>query len=86
MDSSNFETLKVTYIKKISCAVQTCKKLNKTTDERCCGCKITWNNQDCLMLTQDKKMDLYFDEALRCDLKWKKTVKDCVSVILLQTK
>ena len=86
MDSSKFETLEGTYIN--SCAVQTCKKLNEIIDQRCCGCKKTWNNQDCLMLTQDEKVDLYFEEALRCMnlSEVEKTAKDCVSALLPQTK
>ena len=86
MDSPKFETLEATYIN--SCDVQTCKKVNEIVDERCCGCKKTWNNQDCLILTQDEKVDLYFDEALRCMnlSEVEKTVKGYVSTLLPQTK
>ena len=82
MDSSKVKTLDALYIN--SCGVQTCKKLNENIDERCCGCKITWDNQDCLMLKQDKKVDLYFDEALRSMnlSEVEKDVKDCVSALL----
>ena len=40
------------------------------------------------MLSQDKKVDLYFHEALRCMSLFEvgKTVKDCVSARLPQTK
>ena len=27
---------------------------------------MTWNNQDCLIWTQEEQVGLYFDEAFRC--------------------
>ena len=64
MDSSKLETLEAFYVNR--CVVETCKKLNEIIDERCCGCKMTWNNQDCLIWTQEEQVGLYFDEAFRC--------------------
>ena len=82
MDSSKLETLEAFYVNR--CVVQTCKKLNEIIDERCCGCKMTWNNQDCLIWTQEEKVGLYFDEAFRCMnlSEVEKRVKDCVFGLL----
>ena len=44
--------------------MQVCKKLNQITNWRCCGCKILKEKQDCLMLSQEEKVETYFDEAL----------------------
>ena len=84
--TSRFETLDATYAN--SCAVQTCKKLNEIFSQRCCGCKISWENQDCEMLTQTEKVDLYFDEAFHHMnmVEVEARLKDCVCALIPKKK
>ena len=60
---SKLEVLQATFLN--TCAVQVCKKMNQITSWRCCGCKISKEKKDCLVLSQDEKVETYFDEALR---------------------
>ena len=59
---SKIEVLQATFLN--TYAVRVCKKLSQITNSRCCGCKISKEKQDCLMLSQDEKVETYFDEAL----------------------
>ena len=62
---SKIETLDATIVN--SCGVQDCKKLNENVSRRCCRCSIFWENENCEMLNQREKVELYFEEALPFD-------------------
>ena len=83
---SRLETLEAMYVN--SCAIQTCKKLNEIFNQRCCGCKVSWENRDCSMLTQSEKIDLYFEESFRyVDMaEVQVIVKNCVSALIPKKK
>ena len=46
-------------------AVEVCKHLHDIDIKHCCGCQVKNSNVQCLMLTEDEKIELHFDEALR---------------------
>ena len=79
-DLSKFETLEALIVN--SCAVQVSKHLNEIFTKRCCGCKLFEQNIDCAMLTQDEKIELYFEEALRHVTGVKEHMKDCITALL----
>ena len=45
-------------------AVEICKQLHRIDIDQCCGCKLT-ERSECLMLTEDEKIEINFQEALR---------------------
>jgi len=45
-------------------AVEICKQLHRIDIDQCCGCKLT-ERLECLMLTEDEKIEINFQEALR---------------------
>ena len=46
-------------------AVELCKHLHQLDMQHCCGCQVKNSHVECLMLTEDEKIELYFDEALQ---------------------
>ena len=45
-----------------ACAVEICRQLEKIVFENCCGC-IKANYNDCLMLSEKEKLQLYYEQA-----------------------
>ena len=79
---SKFEVLEAIVVN--SCGMQVSKQLNEIFAKRCCACRLSEQNLDCAMLTQDEKVALYFEEALQ-DLKLtevEKHMKVCISALL----
>ena len=46
-------------------AVEVCKHLYEIDLKTCCGCRLPNTNVECLMLTEDEKIELHLDQALR---------------------
>ena len=46
-------------------AVEFCKHLCELVMRHCCGCRNALRGDDCLTLTEDEKIELYFDQALQ---------------------
>lgn len=46
-------------------ASEVCKQLNQIVENQCCGCKDDTNSSGCLMLTEDEKIEVNFDLALK---------------------
>ena len=60
---SKFEVLEAIVVN--SCGMQVSKQLNEIFAKRCCACRLSEQNLDCAMLTQDEKVGLCFEEALQ---------------------
>jgi len=60
MDPFNF--MKKLYIS--TYAVEVCKQLHQIDIDQCCGCKQT-EGKECLMLTEDEKIEINFDRILK---------------------
>ena len=46
-------------------AVEVCKLIHEIDIKNCCGCRQSFGKMDCLMLTEDEKIELNFDRALK---------------------
>ena len=46
-----------------ACAVEACRLLVEVDQEWCCGCKAS-STTECLMLTEEEKMDLYLEYVM----------------------
>ena len=42
-----------------------CRELNLIDLQNCCGCKTSSSSTGCMMLQEDEKIEIYFNEALR---------------------
>ena len=69
-------------------AIRSFKKIEQIFNARCCGCKIAWDEYDCMMLTRDQMIEMYFDEALGCIdvLTVEKDLQGCVNVLIPKQK
>ena len=86
LNQSKVEVLQATYVN--ACAVKVLQKINQIFDERCCGCMFSRKEGDCLMLTEDEKLEMYFEEALSWldPVKVEKSLQAYVDALVLGRK